>query len=516
MNKFLTAIFTFLMLFSFSSIIAQHQCGTSDQTQHQMLEQLSQNRINAAIQEGAISRDVTVYVPIKFHIVSKSDGTSGISESQILGLLCEINNKYADQEMVFYINYPYNYISNDALFNDPGSNGGLFQIQQNWANNSLNLFIVKETGNPGSGGYYQAGFPGFPYEHIIMKKSQFDGATANHEIGHFFTLAHPFLGWGQGSEPGWDPDVHGNPVGIWSPDGPPFMNEKMDQSNCLDAADKICDTPPDYLFANSPGQSGCVWNGGAMDPDGVIVDPMENNIMSYFNGCGTQIFSPDQKDAIRNSYNSTAKAYIRHSYVPPTGDITEAPELIEPIDNEVTPGFNIVFFDWEAPAEGAQRYFLEIDQQPTFAFLPKRYVIGNGSSTEIEGVFNPNVTYYWRVTPYNDGNTCNIPTSTVGVFKTGESVSTKNIEFVNNWSVMPNPVRYNETLNIKVEAAEAFDADIRLFSLTGQLVKNVSKLRFNNGENSYNLDISGVNTGMYIVAVQSEKGVINKKIVITD
>ena len=76
MNKFISSILTFLMLFSFSAIIAQFDCGTTTQTQYDARERLFENRINAANEQGATSRDVTVYVPIKFHIVTKTDGTA--------------------------------------------------------------------------------------------------------------------------------------------------------------------------------------------------------------------------------------------------------------------------------------------------------------------------------------------------------------------------------------------------------------------------------------------------------
>ena len=519
MNKILTAFITATLLFSFSAIVAQSiECGTSNQTQYDGRERLFENRANAANQEAATSRDVTVYVPIKFHIVSKTDGTFGISEAQILSFLCQLNTYYADQEMIFYINYPFNYISNNSLYSDPGSNGGLFQINlnQNWDNNSLNLYITGSAG-PGVAGYYLGPFQNFLKEHIVIQKSSIDGVTGPHEVGHFFSLAHPFLGWGQAGETGWDPTIHGNPVGMWSPDGSPNENEKMDGSNCMDNADGICDTPPDYFFATSPVHDGdCSWNGNAMDPDGVVVVTMENNVMNYFNGCSNFVFTEDQKDAIRADYISSARDYIRHSYVPPTGDITEAPELIAPIDDEITLGYNIIEFDWEAPASGAQRYLLEIDQQATFTFLPKRYIVANGTSTEIEDVFNPNVKYYWRVTPYNDGNTCNLQTSSVQTFIAGENVSVKNIESVNNWSVIPNPVRQNQVLNIQIDADKAFNADIRLYNMTGKLVKFVSQKQFNIGANNEDFDISGIGTGMYIIAIQSDKGVINKKIVISE
>jgi Secretion system C-terminal sorting domain len=513
MKKILTALFTSLMLFSFSAMFAQNICGTSSQTQYDGRERLFQNRIDAANQQTANQRDVTVYVPIKFHIVTKTDGSGGVSETQLLSLLCQINNKFADQDMVYYINYPFSYVNNTVLYNDPGSTAGLNTIAWNWSTNSVNIFITNSAGGANVLGYYLGAFQGYPYEHIVIRKNSIGAFVASHELGHFFSLEHPFYGWENNP---WDPDVHGMQVGTWAPNGPPYvLNEKMDGSNCLSAGDGLCDTPPDYLFAFSSGQSGCSWNGGAMDPNGVVVEPMENNMMSYFTGCSEYVFTPDQKEAIRNDFNSPSRAYINHTYVPPTDDITVAPEPLEPIDDEITAGFSSVYFEWE-PSPNTQRYLLEIDRQPTFAFLPKRYIIANGSSVEIEDIFNVNTTYYWRVTPYNDGNTCNLPTSATESFKTGAPVSTKNIEAVNDWSVIPNPVRQNEKLNIRVEVREAFDADIRLFSVTGQLIKSVSKHRFTIGANNYDLDISGINTGMYIVVIQSEKGVINKKIVISE
>lgn len=520
MNRFLSIAVTVVLLFGSSAIFAQHVCGTSTQTQYDARERLFQNRIDAANQtETAASRDVTVYVPIKFHIVRRSDGTLGTTFNRVLSLLCQINNYYADQDMIFYINFPINYVDNTNLYNNPGSTGALNTIAFNWSNSSVNIFLTGSAGSPGVAGYYLGAFQNYHYEHIIIQNSSIDGITGPHELGHFFSLAHPFFGWGQAGDTGWNPNVHGNPVGTYAPQGPPWvLNEKMDGSNCNQAADGICDTPPDYFFATSPvdNTNDCNWNGSplAMDPNGtVVVTDAENNIMNYFSNCSSYVFSPNQKTAVRNDFNSSARSYIRRSYVPATASITQAPTLVEPINGESTAVFNIVHFNWEA-SPNAQRYLLEIDIQPTFAIIPKRYIVSNGTSTNIEGIFNPNTTYHWRVTPLNDGNTCSLPTSTVESFNTGGSSSAKNIDIVNNWSVFPNPIRQNEFLNIRLEASEAFDANIQLFNLTGQLLKNVNRHHFTNGENNYPFDISGLNAGMYMLAIQSDKGILNKKVVI--
>ena len=151
-----------------------------------------------------------------------------------------------------------------------------------------------------------------------------------------------------------------------------------------------------------------------------------------------------------------------------------------------------------------------------FNYEPKRFFISNGTSKEVEDIFLPDALYFWRVLPFSDGYTCNLPISEIEAFWTGESVSTKNIDAVSDWTVIPNPVRQNQVLNIRVDANEAFDANILLYDLTGKLIKNITRQQFGIGASNYEMDLSGINSGMYIVAIQSEKGVINKKIVITN
>jgi len=265
-------------------------------------------------------------------------------------------------------------------------------------------------------------------------------------MGHFFSLAHPFFGWEPPSNPaaypgydpnnpgttsyaGWNEQYFGNPVGNFAPSydfSGQIRNELVDQSNCNTAADGICDTPPDYLFAYSPLQTGCnEWDGGAMDPSGTEIDPMENNMMSYFSGCSNFTFTTGQKDAIVADIASNARAYIRPNYTPELTEITEAPVLVEPAEGITAEGYNSVKFDWD-PVGGAQRYFLEIDRFNNFSFDPLRYVV-EGTSLTVEDL-DPNRTYYWRVRPFAEYVTCGTPFSEVrSVLTNADVVSTGEI-----------------------------------------------------------------------------------------
>ncbi len=497
---------------------AQHSCGTSMHDQYDLRERLIQNRANAAHQETAGQRNTDYYVPIKFHLVGKADGSQVANHALVLDMLCTLNEEYAEMDIQFYIKMPFNYIYHDGLYSNPqgttgGPGGGAFQISTNKVQNALNIFIVGSFYQQGSLlGYYQGPFP--TNDFIVIKKNATYGSTAPHEVGHFFSLAHPFFGW---EDNAWNPNVHGNPVGINAPSVGfqfPIPNEMQDQSNCLSAADAICDTSPDYLFAFSNGQSGCnTWTGGAMDPNGDVVDPIETNMMSYFGSCSDYNFTEDQKTAIIADLESPQRNYVRPDYTPDLTEITEIPELIEPIDGATTSGYNAIAFDWTAVA-GAQYYVLEIDFLPTFGGSPTRYIV-DGSFKIVEDIFNANGNYYWRVRPFGEYFTCNSEYSESGTFKAGSTVNVDEIKAVSGWSIHPNPISTSQVLNININANQAFDATVSLYNTTGQLVRSVAKQNFGTGVSNLDLSVAGLSPGLYIVTVNSKEGVLNKKVIVT-
>lgn len=508
MKKNIILAFTFL-LFALTIQAQQHYCGTSVETQLELRQRLIQNRTNAAHQDNAGQREVEYYIPVKVHIVGRSDGTNFTYEPSVLDMICNLNNEYEDQDIQFYLKMPFNYIESDALYGDPQGTAGGFQIQQHKVNSAINIFIIGSfSGNPNLLAYYQG--PAIVNDFIVIKKSAIFGSAAPHEVGHFFSLPHPFFGWENNA---WNASTHGNPVGSTSPLG--FLNEKVDQSNCTQAADAICDTPPDYLFAFSNGQNGCnPWNGGAMDPNGEVVDPMEVNMMSYFAPCSEYQFTTGQKDAIIADLESFQRNYIRPDYTPSVEEITETPVLVSPINGETTEFYNKVTFNWEA-VSGAQFYFLEVDFQPTFGANPQRYIIEGATSKTIEDYFTSDRDYYWRVRPFGEYVTCGTPFSTTGALHTSILSATYQIAAVNGWTVRPNPISTQQVLNVEIEAQQSFDAQINLYNTAGQLMKTIDNRNFGIGVNTVELSVAGLNPGLYFITISSEEGVLNKKVIIT-
>ncbi|MFT5164984.1 MAG: hypothetical protein ACI8P3_000208 [Saprospiraceae bacterium] len=521
MKKLLLATFT--LLISLGSIQAQHACGTSMQDQYDMRERLIQNRENAAHQGAAGQRDEVYYVPIKFHLVGKADGSQVANPGLVLDMLCTLNNAYADIDIQFYIQMPFNYIYHEGLYSNAqgvagGAGGASFQIAGSKVQTALNIFIVGSFYQNGSLlGFYQGPFPTNDY--IVIKKGATYGSTAPHELGHFFSLAHPFFGWENPDNIGWNVTDHGNPVGINAPSIGfqfPIKNEKQDQSNCTVAADAICDTPPDYLFAFSPVQNGCnTWTGGAKDPNNEVVDPIENNMMSYFSPCAEYTFTQDQKAAIILDLESPQRNYVRPGITPDLTEITETSILIKPIDGEATPGYNVIEFDWQSVA-GAQYYILEIDFLPTFAGLPQRHIV-EGSYKVLEFDFNANANYYWRVRPFGEYFTCGTSYSATGTFKAGADVisGVSDIQQVSAWNVRPNPVAAGQLLSIEVDASQSFEATVDLYNTAGQLMKSVGTQNFAAGVTTLDVSVADLSPGLYIVAISTEKGIMNKKVVVT-
>ncbi len=502
-KKRITLLF-FAMLF-LSFLYAQENarpvCGIASEDIIQIQQRLLENKKTIATNGLIQLRDV-IYVPVKFHVVAKNDGTEAVNLRNLLEQVCKLNKDFESVGMQFYIKDGLNFINNTNIFERHTSFEN--QMQTFRDSKAINVWIVENanTGQQLEGsvtlGYYKPS-----RDWLVIRKSETSGVSfvLSHEMGHFFDLLHTFNGW---DFENWQLNVHGNPAPASSPQGVP--TERQDGFNCDEAGDYLCDTRPDYNLGF--GWSGCNYTGGAQDPTGTVIDPDERNFMGYFLNCSPYTFSEEQKSLILTDYNKSYRNYIRSTFVPAATQITTTPQLLAPASGTTIAGD--VTFEWEE-VPGATMYLLEIDRLSSFSIKPIMMLV-EGTSQVVD-VLEPNKTYHWRVRPINEYYTCSAPSASKS-FKTSSTTALSNLDFVSNWSVNPNPASQDAALTLAFNTNESFEANLTLWSVAGQIVKQYGKQRFVPGQNVLALPTDALSAGMYVLMLQTEQGKLVEKIII--
>lgn len=506
-------IVTLLFLCQIPLGIAQtaNHCGTSTEGFEIIRQRLLKNKAflksNADI---ATSRNATTYVPLKFHLVGKDDGSERISYTRVLDQLCLLNEIFADTEMQFYVFEGFNEINSTAIYEDHFSTRASMAMGREKENRALNVWLLGEAQLDNSVGqtfgYYTPFEDWLVIRNIHINKR---GYTLPHEIGHYFSLLHTFNGWGEnGAEP-YSDTYAGQPAPERSSGG--VLNEYADGSNCAIAGDMVCDTPADYLYLEKLNFNGCEYTGTMLDPKGEALMPDPALIMGYFADNCLDNFTPEQIELMQADLQSANRRSIRRGFTSTAAAVSTFASLTAPIDRVVTDSYNKVALSWEA-VPNATYYVVEIDNVRAFSANSLQF-IANTNSFLLDDVLNPNRRYYWRVYAYNEVSFCGFP-SDIEQFKTGLNTATPSIQTVNSWQVIPNPVKLSAGFALAVQATAPFDAAIKIFNFTGQLVWSKSQHHFTNGNSQEVIPTNQLTPGMYFVHLENEQGIISKKIVI--
>ncbi len=492
----------YIIVFLYHSISqAQHvhtsTCGVT--IQDQILNEI----LHPNDFRGNQNRNTTVYVPVKFHAAAKSDGTGRIEVSHIIEQLCILNRDYASSGMVFYIYDGIRFINNSSVYLSPGTNGNTLQTQK--SSKAINVFITENADPQGDQigtvlGYYS---PQGDYV-VVRKKELVDRSnTLSHEIGHFFNLRHTFYGWENAP---YDRTKHGEQVTFTSVPGgiSGVAVELMNKSNCTNAADMICDTPPDYNFGF--GATTCTFSKTVLDRNGDKVIPMTNNQMSYFLTCDTFRFTEGQDSRMMNNFLSSTRSYLSSSYIPNTTDLTDVPVMNSPSAGEKINTWNDVKLDWN-DVPGASQYLIEIKGQ-------SQYFYAITSASEYNALqLKKNNIYFWTVKPFNEGYGCS-PSKTAN-FRTGDGTATntnENTEALPGVTVSPNPIQ-EKVLRFEVHMPMDADCMIDLTDMTGKKFMQTSS-NLHMGTNQVLLDVPSAASGMYILRLQTIRGSVFSKIII--
>ena len=203
------------------------------------------------------NQDSILYLPMTVHSIGEDDGDGHFGTVKTLDAFCILNEDFRASNIQFYLADDIRLTNNTAIYeHDSVYLAGLF-MRENDIPNTLNTYILKDpAGNCG----YNLPWASMTVAKICAGK---DNHTWAHEVGHHFTIQHPFLGWEGGishdgsiapdyNEPAPDFVVYNYTIFKDQPFIDTLMIdtafvEKMDGSNCHIAADGFCDTAPDYL-----------------------------------------------------------------------------------------------------------------------------------------------------------------------------------------------------------------------------------------------------------------------------
>lgn len=231
--------------------------------------------------ENSRSSANVVYVPVQFHVVKKNDGTGGESISDIFDNLCRLNNDYAPIGVEFYLAGPIRTVNQDLLYTNSFDDGmanyfmGLYRVP-----GVVNVFVGNQIVNGVSGGttlgYYT---PGLDIIYAIRGSINANATTLTHEMGHFLSLPHTFVGWENSFYGNVMSNTNGRtPTATLA--GTPIENiaRTGGLDNCQLAADGFCDTDPNYLFGfygatYNDGPNRCEYAATAIDPNGWLFRP---------------------------------------------------------------------------------------------------------------------------------------------------------------------------------------------------------------------------------------------------
>ncbi len=502
MKKGILLLLGFFAMFSAKAQELRPICGTSAADQDMFNERLIQNL--ASVEAGQVQdRGGIQYAPVFFHLVGDASGNGRVREIKVLEQLCALNKAFEVSGIQFYFSpHPTlglfdKTINNNAVYT---TQTNTFLMQAKRHQNAINYFItdIAASGNNDPGlvlAYYTPA-----NDWIVSRRDQINGnannSTIPHETGHFFSLQHPFKGWESSS--GFGPSSPGWPTApVLAPDGTP--TERQNGTNCTIAADKICDTGPDYKFAFQV--AGCApYTGGAKDPIGTLVDPNENNMMSYFEPCSSYVFTPLQYAAMSADVNKSYRNFLDNAYVPVATSIdTPNDLLVSPANGSTAQFYNAVTLEWNAVA-GATHYLIEVDIVPSFATnFVSTYITTN--TTLLLTNLDTNDTYYWRVKPFNYSVGCAAFKSRN--FKTNNVVSsTIEINGLSAWQVSPNPVEGNAA-RIIANATSDFEANVLILDAAGRLVRSLQSVNFKEGANTVELPLEGLSNGFYFIQLNS-------------
>lgn len=440
-----------------------------------------------------------LYVPLTLHLVGNDDGLGYYLFDQALESVCAMNRLFEQARIRYYL-LPGDEVRyhNNSAWNEHNWSTGSQMINATRIPGRLNCYVVADP----------AGVCGYSWQDVIVMKSSCSGpenSTWAHEAGHHLSLPHPFVGW-EGQEWNFNKPAP-NTVGG-------RQVERVDGSNCKNAADRFCDTEPDYLS----NRWSCNANGESLtlqhDPDSVSFRSNGRLIMGYASDACHAIFSPEQIAAMRANLRTEHSAYLQTDQ--PGLQIPDGAfvQLVYPIDT-VEVQFDQIALSW-LPVTNAQYYTVELSIFPNFIINTFKRTT-TATSIQVDAFIPSNRTVYWRVKAYNNWSMCPGSKSDwqTGIFRTRNLSTTNELERHAYIQLSPNPATITNQARLLVSSDESMEALLAIHDAAGRLCHQ-QRLRILNGDTQIDIPTNQLKPGTYVLSLHNELGRIVRRFVIAE
>ena len=448
------------------------------------------------------------YVPVHLTLLGDDDGKGYADPLTVLQSFELLNEDFAKINVRFFIDNDIDYLNN-SLYYDHDFNDGNRLIRDYNRENTLNSYVVG--GAAGACGYYSRGSDG-----VVLDIDCINGIdrTWSHEVGHFFDLPHTFYGW-ESKEDIANVDAFDKPApATLTLSGETVQVEKVDGSNCATAADKFCDTKPDYLPERWRCNEFGYYHDSLLDPDGTRFAVSASNIMSYaYDGC-VEEFSPEQITAMNTSLSE--RVGLGSTSVPDFAPAAGADvDLLSPTYNETVDYSNVVELVWNA-VPNADFYLVQLNRSFDFDGAVTTSFFTSDTSAVIRDVLDPDRRYFWRVRPVNRYDVSG-EFSPTGQFRNGSTaLSTATIDPGLEAAIRlnPNPVSGGSNLIVSGAGLGRGTAGLQLFNAAGGEVYRLTNLQITN-QFSVELPTTGLAAGVYLLNLTFEGKMLTRRVVVT-
>lgn len=377
----------FFLILSINQIgISQSDCGTPILTTLECDSLLHNLQSVPASSNNFILINGVTYIPIKVHLVGKTDGTGTLDLNTLNKGLAKINKSYLPQNLQFYFcGTAPNYIYNSTFYNLKNSDASLLTNSNN-VTDAINVYFVGSILDDLGVDQGIAGYTSHPTFNNTSNKIVLRNINPwEHELGHYFSLFHTF-------------ESNNNTT--------VSLRETVARTgtgaNCSTAGDRLCDTPADPwgLSGATYLSQTCTYTGLITDVNGDKFTPQINNFMSYsFQYCGLPpVFTPNQYSRIGQGL-ALRLSYTRYNIAGCSPIILTPPSSAVALISGTSASIS-----WTDNSSSETGFIIERSTSSSTGFVAIGGV-GPNVTTFIDNTIASGSVYFYRVKASNTANT---------------------------------------------------------------------------------------------------------------